>query len=82
MNLRRTIKDNDFYCHFDIQKEDKNLMKSIDVSVHNENIDRQKVKADGIQFAILCVSYKRELFQKDAHFEENYKNTNVDETGY
>ena len=64
----------DFYQYFGIQREDKNLMKGIDVSVHNGNINWQKVKADGIRFAILRAGYGRELFQKDARFEENYKN--------
>ncbi|MCM1269806.1 MAG: D-Ala-D-Ala carboxypeptidase family metallohydrolase [Ruminococcus flavefaciens] len=63
-----------FYSYFDIQKEDKNLMKGIDVSTHNVNIDWNKVKADGIEFAILRAGYGREISQKDARFEENYKN--------
>lgn len=64
----------DFYQYFGIQKEDKSLMKGVDVSVHNGYIDWKKVKADGIQFAILRAGYGRELSQKDARFEENYKN--------
>ncbi|MDE6664804.1 MAG: hypothetical protein K2K14_01240, partial [Ruminococcus sp.] len=63
----------DFYQYFCIQKEDKNLMKGIDVSVHNGSIDWKKVKVDGIQFAILRAGYGRELSQKDTRFEENYK---------
>ena len=49
-------------------------MKGIDVSVHNGDIDWKKVKADGIQFAILRAGYGREFSQKDARVEENYKN--------
>lgn len=64
----------DFYQYFGIQKEDKNLIKGIDVSVHNGDINWKKVKTDGIQFAILRAGYGRELSQKDARFEENYKN--------
>ncbi len=64
----------DFYQYLGIQKEDKNLMKGIDISVHNGTIDWNKVKADGIDFAILRAGYGRELSQKDARFEENYKN--------
>lgn len=64
----------DFYKYFGIQKEDKNLMKGIDVSTHNGNIDWKKVKSSGIDFAILRAGYGRELSQKDARFEENYKN--------
>lgn len=64
----------DFYQYFGIQKEDKNLMKGIDVSVHNGDIDWKKVKNAGIQFAILRAGYGRELSQKDARFEANYRN--------
>lgn len=64
----------DFYSHFGISKTNEPLMKGIDVSVHNGNIDWQKVKNAGIQFAILRAGYGRELSQKDARFEENYRN--------
>lgn len=47
-------------------------MKGIDVSVHNGNIDWQKVKADGIQFAILRAGYGKLASQKDKQFEVNY----------
>lgn len=67
----------DFYDYFGIQKSDENHMKGIDVSVHNGNIDWKKVKANGIDFAILCAGYGRELSQKDTRFEENYKNAKV-----
>lgn len=64
----------DFYQNFGISKTNEPLMKGIDVSVHNGSIDWQKVKNAGIQFAILRAGYGRELSQKDARFEENYKN--------
>lgn len=64
----------DFYSYFGISKNNEPLMKGIDASVHNGNIDWQKVKNSGIQFAILRAGYGRELSQKDAHFEENYRN--------
>ena len=48
-----TVTD-DFYKYFG--GED---MKGIDVSVHNGNIDWQKVKAGGIDFAILRAGYGR-----------------------
>ncbi len=64
----------DFYKYFGIQNEEKNRMKGIDVSVHNGNIDWQKVKFSGIDFAILRAGYGREISQKDARFEENYRN--------
>ena len=58
----------DFYKYFG--GED---MKGIDVSVHNGDIDWNKVKADGIEFAILRAGYGRLAKQKDARFEDNYK---------
>ena len=47
-------------------------MKGIDVSVHNGNIDWGKVKADGIEFAILRAGFGRLEKQKDEKFEQNY----------
>lgn len=64
----------DFYSYFGFSKSNEPLMKGIDVSVHNGNIDWQKVKNAGIQFAILRAGYGRELSQKDTRFEENYRN--------
>lgn len=58
----------DFYKYFG--GED---MKGIDVSVHNGDIDWGKVKADGIDFAILRAGYGKLTKQKDAKFEDNYK---------
>ena len=61
-----TVTD-DFYKYFG--GED---MKGIDVSVHNGNIDWQKVKSAGIDFAILRAGYGRLEKQKDEKFEQNY----------
>ena len=61
-----TVTD-DFYKYFG--GED---MKGIDVSVHNGNIDWQKVKNAGIDFAILRAGYGRLVSQKDERFEQNY----------
>ncbi len=47
-------------------------MKGIDVSVHNGNIDWQKVKNAGIDFAILRAGYGKLASQKDKQFENNY----------
>ena len=47
-------------------------MKGIDVSVHNGKIDWQKVKAAGIDFAVLRAGYGKLAKQKDDRFEENY----------
>lgn len=48
--------------------------KGIDVSIHNGNIDFNKVKAAGYDFVILRAGYGREISQKDTTFEKNYKN--------
>ena len=65
----------DFYTYFGKKKESDSMeMKGIDVSVHNGVIDWNKVKAAGIQFAILRAGYGRVASQKDGKFEENYKN--------
>ena len=63
-----TVTD-DFYKYFG--GED---MKGIDVSVHNGNIDWNKVKSAGIEFAILRAGFGRLEKQKDEKFEQNYKN--------
>ena len=47
-------------------------MRGIDVSVHNGNIDWNRVKNDGIGFAILRAGYGKQVSQKDKKFEENY----------
>ena len=47
-------------------------MKGIDVSVHNGNIDWNRVKNAGIQFAILRAGYGKVASQKDKQFENNY----------
>lgn len=46
--------------------------KGIDVSKHQGEINWQKVKADGIQFAMLRAGYGRYDNQKDEQFEANY----------
>ena len=51
--------------------------KGVDLSVHNGTVDFTKVKAAGYSFAILREGYGDELSypsQKDARFEQNYKN--------
>ncbi len=72
-----TVTD-DFYKYFgmdgtDNKERDKmNGMKGIDVSVHNGNIDWERVKKAGIQFAILRAGYGKLASQKDKKFEDNY----------
>ncbi len=48
-------------------------LKGIDVSHHNGTVDWDKVKADGIEFAILRCGYGRKsVRQIDRQFERNY----------
>ena len=49
-------------------------IKGIDVSHHNGTIDWNKVKADGISFAILRAGYGKVASQVDAKFFQNYRN--------
>lgn len=49
-------------------------IKGIDVSKHNGTIDWNKVKADGVEFAIIRIGYGGSEPVKDSKFEENYKN--------
>lgn len=46
----------------------------IDVSKHQSAIDWKKVKADGVNFAILRAGFGKSITQKDPRFESNYKN--------
>lgn len=48
------------------------MRNGIDVSKHNGNIDWQKVKASGIDFAIIRAGYGKLISQKDQKFEDNY----------
>ena len=50
------------------------MSKGIDVSKHQGAIDWQKVKASGVDFAMIRAGYGRYDNQKDECFEENYKN--------
>lgn len=47
-------------------------MNGIDVSKWQGHINWAKVKASGVQFAIIRAGYGREVSQKDAYFEANY----------
>lgn len=48
--------------------------RGIDVSKWQGNIDWKKVKASGVDFAILRAGYGSVASQKDITFEDNYKN--------
>lgn len=64
----------DFYEYFGIEKKkgDAAMYKGIDVSSHQGKIDWGKVKASGVQFAILRAGYGKISTQKDSCFEANY----------
>ena len=62
----------DFYEYFGIDRKGASGMKGIDISVHNGKIDFSKVKASGIQFAIIRAGLGKYAKQKDANFETNY----------
>ena len=49
-------------------------IKGIDVSKHQGSIDWDKVKNDGVEFAIIRIGYGGSVPVKDERFEENYKN--------
>ena len=48
------------------------MTKGIDVSKHQGEIDWKKVKAGGVQFAIIRAGYGKVATQKDPCFEDNY----------
>ena len=50
------------------------MIKGIDVSTWQGNIDFNKVKASGIDFVIIRAGYGKLTSQKDNCFEQNYKN--------
>lgn len=50
----------------------KYMLKGIDVSEHQQEIDWKRVKDSGVEFAIIRAGYGRESTQKDAQFERNY----------
>lgn len=43
----------------------------IDVSVHNGAVDWKKVKAGGVDFAVIRAGYGNDISQRDERFEEN-----------
>lgn len=49
------------------------MKKGIDVSKYQKDIDWQKVKKDGIEFAIIRIGYGKYDNQKDPYFEKNYE---------
>lgn len=48
------------------------VLRGIDVSKHQGNVNWSHVKADGVKFAIIRAGYGKEASQKDVQFENNY----------
>ena len=56
------------------------MKKGIDISTWQENVDYNKLKEQGIEFAIIRTGYGKNKSQKDKMFEKHYeglKNANI-----
>lgn len=56
------------------------MIKGIDISEHNGNVDMKKIKEDGIKFIILRLGYGKNQSQIDKNFKTNYEkaiNSNI-----
>ncbi len=49
------------------------MMRGIDVSKWQKDVDINKVRASGIEFVIIRAGYGKAASQKDAYFEKNYE---------
>ena len=49
------------------------MLKGIDVSHHQKTVDWEKVKAAGVQFAIIRAGYGKYAYQEDPCFKDNIK---------
>lgn len=56
------------------ESEQVPIFEGVDVSVYQGNIDWNKAKADGIEFAIMRAGYGKYVSQKDKYFDQNMKN--------
>ena len=50
------------------------MIKGIDISVYQQNIDFKKVKDSGIEFVIIRAGFGKAVSQKDKLFESHYSN--------
>lgn len=48
------------------------MIKGIDLSTYQRNVDYKKLKEDGIEFAILRIGYGKDAGQRDEMFDEHY----------
>ena len=49
------------------------MVKGVDLSCWNKNVDYKKLKEQGIEYAILRVGYGKDAGQKDSMFETHYQ---------
>lgn len=49
------------------------MIKGIDLSTYQKQVDYKKLKEEGIEFAIIRCGYGKDRSQKDVMFEEHYK---------
>lgn len=49
------------------------MIKGLDISTFQKNVDYKKLKEQGIEFAIIRCGYGKDSSQKDAMFETHYK---------
>ena len=50
------------------------MIKGIDISVYQQNIDFKKLKDSGIEFVIIRAGFGKVVSQKDKLFESHYSN--------
>ena len=50
------------------------MLKGIDISSHNGDVNMEKVKSEGIDFIIIRIGYGKNQSQIDKSFQTNYEN--------
>ena len=50
------------------------MVKGIDISVYQQNVDFEKIKKSGIEFVIIRAGFGKVASQKDKLFESHYSN--------
>ena len=49
------------------------MIKGVDLSTHNKNVDYKALKDSGVEFAILRIGYGKDEGQRDEMFDEHYR---------
>lgn len=49
------------------------MIKGVDLSTHNKNVDYKALKDSGVEFAILRIGYGKDAGQRDEMFDEHYR---------